>query len=171
MICVNSWYSSGTTWTDLYGHRHRLDYIGMTRNLFNCTLSCNVEVSIDLATAERDDHNVLVAVLNTNALTSCKGIQSLPDPRRNRRRLSRCLMSDPTLCFRFQRDLQEFVPPENCDVDGHLSSLRDFTKRVALRCFKLRRFHRVIAQRFELRRFQISSHRFAKSMGRILSCD
>ena len=66
---MNTFHDAGPTWTGSSGRRSRIDYICMCTALSNFVRECSVCDEIDLATALRDDHNVLLAqvVASTDA--------------------------------------------------------------------------------------------------------
>ena len=56
---VNTFFPAGPTWTGSTGNRSRIDYLCVSSTVFEAIEKCWVCHDIDLATAVRDDHNVL----------------------------------------------------------------------------------------------------------------
>ena len=60
---VNSFHNAGPTWTSSYNLKSRIDYLCVSQAMLRCVQECHTDTSIDLATAVRDDHTVLLARL------------------------------------------------------------------------------------------------------------
>ena len=132
LCAVNTVCASGCgpTWTGSRGHRSRLDYIGLSIPSLRRVSACYVDDTVDLATAVRDDHFVVVVdflpqdvseVVSTEAPTS----DGKPEMTQRTARIDAKKLADPCRRAAFQNQLgRVFDEVESSELPSDKSPAR-----------------------------------------------
>ena len=70
---INTFWPAGHTWTGVWGHKARIDYVLCSARLAPVVASCAVASDIDLSTGEREDHRVLTVSFGDFLAGLCAG--------------------------------------------------------------------------------------------------
>ena len=120
---VNTFFSAGSTWTGSSGWTSRIDYLGLDRRISDAVDECFVSEDVDLSTAEREDHHLLVCRFKglAAAITAVvgEGKPDVPLKACGTARYTKQSMSDPARATYFQRLMSCFRDaPTGCHCQG-----------------------------------------------------
>ena len=151
MHASNTYFDAGTTWTGSTGLKSRIDYICPSHALHQHVTECYVDLNLDLSTAVREDHNVLICKFErlSQALSAPSGSACGKQMRKPRKpskptRYTKESLADPARISYFERLISQFQPTLPCRsgrldarsaIDDSVSKFNDHVRWAASQCF------------------------------------
>ena len=125
MLLENTFHPCEHTWTGATGRNHRIDYILTSSEVHECVQNCDVDRSIPLNNAARDDH--FIGAMRF-ALSGRRSTEP-PGPRRPAKavKVDKAKLGDPAVIDRIQTACCTFPRASiDCNIDEYVDALSKF---------------------------------------------